>query len=224
VSRPDATAQSALGQPAIRPAFVAWLDVLGDTLRATTWAYDLTFSGTGDPDLDGFSFTALDPQFVNVGPVKSARSGSDTVTVSLSGIIGPDSALLNLLGNPANWRGRTARLWQGIYSVDGVQQGGFWPYFTGTMSSMRLRGAKDAQAVDLQIETYLAILAPPSNRTYLDQKVYDPDDRASEVLLPIANGASGAGLGLAAAGSQAASLRGGGAADTRLDNMFVRPK
>jgi hypothetical protein len=222
VSRPDAAAQSALGGN-IRPPFLAFLDVVGDPLRATTWAHDLTFAGTGDTDLDGFTFLALDPRFVGVGPVKSARGGSDTVTVSLSGIIGPDSGLLNLLGNPANWRGRSARLWQGVRDMDGVPQGGLWPYLTGTMSSMTLRGARDAQTVDVQIETYLAILGPASNRTYQDQKLYDVNDRAAEVMLPISNGASGAGIGLIDGNPGGDGGRGAGG-NSVFDNLFVRQK
>lgn len=199
IDRPDGTALAALALDN-RPRFFAYLDVIGDPLRATTWPHDLAFSGTGDVDLDGFTFAAVDPQFVSISAVKTADGGGDTVLASLSGLIGPDSTLLNLLGTPANWRGRSARLWQGVANVDGAAQGAVWSYFTGTMSSMKISGSGTAQTVEVSIETYLAILAPPSNRTYQDQALFDPADRSSEVLIPIANGVSGAGIDAATNG------------------------
>jgi hypothetical protein len=100
VSRPDATATTQLGAQVLRPAFLCWLDIVGDPVRATTWPADLTFTGTGDADLDDFTFLALDPTVTNVSPVKHQDGGSETVTASLSGMILPDADLLTLIGIP----------------------------------------------------------------------------------------------------------------------------
>ena len=49
----DAAGVAELAKPLIRPFYVAWLDITGDVVRATTAPVSLTFSGTGDVDLDG---------------------------------------------------------------------------------------------------------------------------------------------------------------------------
>jgi hypothetical protein len=192
--RPDAPTLAALGQPYVRPRFFAWLDIVGDPVRVTTSATPVTFSGTGDPDLDGFTFDALDPEFVSVSPVKSGPGGGDTVTATLSGLIGPNSDLLNLLGNRANWRLRTARLWWRVVDPATGLEGGIVSYFTGQMLRMPIRGDGEEQTISLEIETYLASISRASNRTYLDQAQFDPADRSAEVAIPVANGVSGAGI------------------------------
>lgn len=204
--RPDTTAQAQLGRPVVRPRFLAWLDILGDPVRATTWPHSLAISGTGDPDLDGFTYAALDPTLVSISEVKAQDGGSEQVTASLSGLIGPDNDLLNLLGDPANWRGREARLWVGVCDEDGVPQGAIWAYYTGKMVDLRVRGAAANQTVTVAIETYLADIAPPSNRTYLDQSRFDPDDASAAASITIANGTSAAG----AAGGGGSGISGGG--------------
>ena len=100
-----------LGREVVRPPFLAWLDIVDDPIRATTWEVSLRLSGTGDPDLDGQLFSAISPELGSVSGVKRATGGSDTVTATLSGIVGPNSDLLNVLGDETRWKGRVARLW-----------------------------------------------------------------------------------------------------------------
>lgn len=190
LDRPDITAQAQLEKEFVPSRFLAWLDILGDPLRATTWPHSLLISGTGDPDLDGYTYSALDPTLVSVSDVKQQDGGSEQVTASLSGLIGPDNDLLNLLGDPANWRGREARLWVGVSDEDGVPQGAIWGYYTGKMVDLRVRGQANSQTIICAIETYLADIAPPSNRTYLDQRRFDPDDASPDAGIAIANGTS----------------------------------
>lgn len=198
MARPDASASAALAAAVIKPAFIGFLDILGDPVRVTTWGASLTFSGTGDPDLDGYTYSAIDPQLVDIGPVKQAEGGSDTVTAALSGLIAVDSDLMTLIGNPANWRGRVARLWLGIHDEADVQQGAVWSYYTGRMVAVGIRGGPDAQTIEVQIENYLATLSAASNRTYLDQSRYDPGDLSAEAAIAIANGLSGSSMSGAA--------------------------
>lgn len=200
MSGPDAAAKAFLdSNPAtIRPAFLCWLDIVGDPVRATTWPAPLTMSGTGDPDLDGYTFDAIDPTFVNISPVQEQQGGSETVTASLSGLIGPDNDLLNLIGDETNWKGRAARLWQGVANEANAQQGAIWPYYTGTMSSLQISVSPEGQTIQISIETYLAILSPASNRTYLDQGLFDSGDKSAEAAIAIANGGDGSALAVPA--------------------------
>jgi len=191
---PDATAIAALDADYLKPAFVCYLDILGEPIRATTWPADLTFSGTGDPDLDGNTFEAIRGDVVKVGEVRNQEGGAETLTISLSGLILPDNDLLNALNDEANWRGRVIRLWQAIYNENDVQQGAYWNYYTGRMVDIPIVGDVGEQTIELQCESYLASLTSASNRTYLDQEEFDPLDFSAAAAIAIANGTGGNGL------------------------------
>lgn len=208
MSMPDATATAALGGAVVRPAFLCWLDIVGDPVRATTWPVSLVMSATGDPDLDGYTFSAVDPTMVDVSAVKYQEGGAESVTASLSGLILPDTDLLNIIGDESKWRGREARLWAGIYNEAYAQQGSFWNYYTGRMVSATMRGSAQAGVIEISIETYLAALTPASNRNYLDQAHFDPLDRSAEATLAVINGI-GSTSGIAP-GSGGSSAIGGG--------------
>ena len=189
--RPDATAQAALDAYARRPVSFAFLNIKGEPLRVTNAPYDFTFSNTGDEDLDGFTFKALDPQLVSIGPVHAKEGGSDTLTLRLSGLPGVDDELMTALGNRAAYVGRDCRLWRGMLHPDSLTLlGGVWSYFTGYMSVPRIVGDRQSQTIELDVETYLAFFGRASNNTYLSQGDYDPNDRSAELAIAIANRAT----------------------------------
>ena len=197
MTTPDLATQAALGAQIVRPLFLAYLDVLGDPLRATTWEVSLEPAGTGDLDLDGHVFSAISPQFANVGPVKRATGGSDSVTATLSGIVGPDSDLLDLLGNEANWKGRLARLWFLLLGEDDGRIGGVVPFYTGRMVDFGITGSATAQTAQITIESYLASMTSASNRSYMDQSDFDPSDTSASLTLAVANGSKNGTAGTA---------------------------
>jgi hypothetical protein len=127
---------------------------------------------------------------VTVGDVKNAEGGSETLSFALSGIVGPDSDLLDMIGDPSLWRGRSARLWAVIYDETGEQQGAVWPIYTGRMSAVQLMGSPSGQTVKLDVESYLASLKQASNRSYLDQAEFDPLDNTAALTIGAANGAT----------------------------------
>jgi len=191
VSRPDATAAAALDARVIRPVFLCFLDVLGDPLRACTAGMDLTFAGTGNPDLDGYTFEGIDPTVVDVGSVRVKDGGSESVTAKLSGLLTLDAALLNLVGDRGNWQGRTAQLWRVIRDENGDQRGAVQHYYTGWMTALTIGGSPEGQSIAVTIESYLAAYAQASGRTYMDQELYDPGDLSARAAVAIANGTSG---------------------------------
>lgn len=207
MARPDPNTAAALDRDVIHPVMFAYLDILGDPVRATTAPYSVQPSGTGDPDLDGHVFDAIDPTFVSVSPVKSKEGGTDTVTVQMSGLIGIDSELMTLIGNKANWQGRPARLWLALYDENLIRIGAIWPFHTGYMSVPKIVGSAASQTISIDIESYLAFLTQASNRSYLSQAEYDPADLSAEASIAMANGGSGAGLTGGGSGS-AATTRG----------------
>lgn len=190
MSLPDATAGTQLTKATFQVAWLAWLDFDGDPVRACTAPRTIIFgTGTGDSDLDGQTFTSVDPTMVSVTDVKNAEGGADTVSFTMSGITGPDTDLLNMIGNPALWRGRTARLWALIYDETGVQKGAAWAVYTGRMSAVQIVGDPSGQTVKVDVESYLASFKKASGRTYLDQASFDATDTTAKLKIGLANGA-----------------------------------
>jgi hypothetical protein len=189
--RPDADAVAALGTSVRFPITFVFLDLLGEPLYVTNGPYPVTFSGTGDPDLDGNTFQPLDPRFVSVGTVKAQEGGTDTLTLQLSGLAVVDTDTMNEIGDKAKFQGRDCRLWRALLDPTSLQRiGAVWSYYTGYMSTPKITGDKDSQTISLEVETYLAFFQQASNRTYLDQQSYDPGDLSASLAIAIANGAA----------------------------------
>lgn len=185
---PDTVHAAALDEQVIRPVWFAFLDILGDPVYANTSGADITPTGTGDEDLDDHEFLGIDARLVDVSSVKVQEGGSERVTATLSGIQGLDDDDLALIGDPANWRGRDARLWRIVRDETGAQQGGFHQYYTGKMVGLTHGGTTSGQTLRVTIESYLAVMSSPSNRSYLDQARYDPGDESARAAIAIANG------------------------------------
>lgn len=188
MSVPDATAIAALQGEVIKPVFFVWLDIDTDPVRANTSGADITPTGTGDADVDGFTFSGITGEVVSVSPVRYSQGGSESVTIELSGIPGIDDDTLALLDDPANWRGRDARLWRVIRNSLNVQQGGFHAYYTGKMTGLSHSSNETGEVLRVTVESYLAVFSQASNRTYLDQERFDPGDLSAKAAIAIANG------------------------------------
>lgn len=188
MSLPDATHSAALDASVVKPVWFAFLDFVGDPVRANTSGRDVVPSGTDDPDLDGETFIGISGELVAVSPVKIGEGGSETVTAQLSGIPGLDDDEIELLNDPANWRSRDARLWRIVRNAANEQQGGFHSYYTGKMVGLTHSGSGEGQVLTVTIESYLGVFSEASNRTYLDQERYDPGDESARAAIAIANG------------------------------------
>lgn len=189
--RPDTAAQAALASAVRKPVTFAWLDLRDGPIRVTNAPYSFTFAGTGDADLDGFTFTAVDPRMVSVGTVKAKEGGTETLTLQLSGLASVDDETMTEIGDRKNWAGRDCRLWRAMLNPqDMTRIGSIWSFFTGYMSVPQISGDRQGQIINLNVETYLAFFGNASNRTYLDQQSYDPGDMSAALSIAIANGAS----------------------------------
>ncbi len=194
---PDATAKAALnGHAAV--AWFIWLDLAGadGPLRVTTYGSDVTFAGTGDADLDGETFNAFGGELLDVGDVANSDTGSETLEITLSGIISMDTTLMNDIGDKTLWQGRTCRIWFQLYDADGrVKQGAIIPHYTGYMSSVSMTASPasddDTPATNtmtLSVENYLSFTTQASNRSYLNQKDYDAADNSAAATIACSNG------------------------------------
>jgi hypothetical protein len=230
----DATTQAALEAQIVNWRVLIYADFDGDVLRGTSGLYEKVISGSGDSELDG-TYDSFDHNLINVSSVKHNETGSDTVSISMGGLIvnldylqGRDgsfiltrdeelirmrsSDFLNIIGDKTRWQGRTARLW--FYCVDQNenQVGSIIPYYTGYMNEVSIAGAPDSQVVALTIENYLVSIAGAQNKTYLIQNIYDSGDLSGEAAISAANG-------MAAAGSYGYGAGGGGGEFTGMENM-----
>ena len=188
MSLPDSTAITALGAMVIKPVFFAFLDFVGAPVYVNSSGADVTPSGMADADLNNL-FSGVSGDFIDISPVRYAMGGSDSVIATLSGIPSVDDDTLAMLADPANWRGRDARLWRVIRDAANVQQGGFHAFYTGKMTNVTHLGSPGGtQTIRVTIESYLAAFSQASNRTYLDQERYDPTDLSAKAAVAIANG------------------------------------
>lgn len=217
----DATTQAALEGPILYWRMLLYADIDGDPLRATSGIYDKTIVGSGDDELDG-TYESYDHNLINVGSVQHNETGSDTVAITLSGLLinlafiqeRDDDLIydrfgslvqqriqefLGIIGDRTRWQGRPARLW--FYCVDENENqiGSIIPYYTGYMNDVTITGSPETQQVTLTIENYLATLAGSQNKTYLMQTIFDASDLSANASISAANGI-GMGAGYAGGG------------------------
>lgn len=186
----DATTQAALEAPLLYWRALIYADFVGDTLRATTGIYDKTISGSSDTELNG-TYESYNHNIIEISPVTHNETGSDTVSVTLSGIIS-NADLLNTIGDRTKWQGRTARLWFYCVDVNENQVGSIIPYYTGYMNDISIAGSASEQRISLTIENYIVSLTGAFNRTYMMQTLYDSGDLSATATLSAANGVANA--------------------------------
>ena len=199
----DATTQGALEANVLYWRMLLWADFDGDPLRATSGLYDRTISGSGDAELDGF-YDSYDHNLISVGPVKHNETGSDTVTVTMSGLL-LNADLLNMIGDRTKWQGRSARLWFYCADENETQVGSIIPYYTGYMNDVVIAGSPSEQRITLTIENYLATLSGAPSQTYMMQNLFDAGDLSANATLGAANGL-GSGSGVSSAVGGGASI------------------
>ena len=199
----DATTQGALEATVLYWRMLLWADFDGDPLRATSGLYDRTISGSGDAELDGF-YDSYDHNLISVGPVKHNETGSDTVTVTMSGLL-LNADLLNMIGDRTKWQGRSARLWFYCADENETQVGSIIPYYTGYMNDVVIAGSPSEQRITLTIENYLATLSGAPSQTYMMQNMFDAGDLSANATLGAANGI-GSGSGVSSAVGGGASI------------------
>ena len=154
----DATTQAALEATVVNWRVLIYADFVGDVLRGTSGLYDKVISGSGDTELDG-TYDSFNHDLINVSPVKHNETGSDTVAISMSGLVVNNADFLAIIGDKSKWQGRIARLW--FYCVDQneSQVGSVIPYYTGYMNEVSISGSAGSQTVTLTIENYLTTLS-----------------------------------------------------------------
>lgn len=196
--------QTALAANVIALRWVFFLDIDGDPLRAHTGVGPRTFSSTGDADLDGFTFDDYAHELISVSDIQHSEDGSETLSVSLSGLVVGNADLLAAIGDTTKWRGRKAKVWWYLENDSGGIVGNVYLRYLGYMSSVAIEGDPRQQMVRLSIEGHIASIAGTAGRTYGQQSLYDSGDVSANATLAAANGSNvigGGGAGGGGAGS-----------------------
>jgi len=183
----DTTTQTALEGTVLTWRVLCYADFVGDVLRGTSGLYDKVIAASGDAELDG-TYETYDQNLIQVGEVTKQEEGTDTVTITLGGLIVNDAAFLTLIGDRSNWQGRIARLWFYCVDQDETQVGEIIPYYTGYMNDINISGSPETQSVALTIENYLVSLAGAQNKTYLSQSLFDAGDTSAAASIAAGNG------------------------------------
>lgn len=200
----DAATLDALGGEIVYVQWFAWLDIVGDPVRAVSGSQDIVFgaSETGDPDLDGQTFTAVPSELVSISDVDHAEQGSGTVSAGLSGLPVEDG-LIDIVDQKTKWRKREARLWFRVLEPLAFSENGhpieFSPlpiqrYYSGYVVNLEVETSATEQTIVASIENYQAALSEGSGLTYLHQSEFDPGDKSAERKLAAANGIQKAGV------------------------------
>jgi len=208
----DATTQAALEAQVVYWRALLYADFVGDTLRATSGLYDKTVSSS-DTELNG-TYESYNHNVIEVGAVQHNENGSDTLSISMSGLIVNNAAFLAIIGDKTKWQGRVARLWFYCADADETQVGSIFAYYTGFMNDITISGDADSQKVTLTIENYRSSLADSANKTMLQQSIFDSGDLSANASIAAANGLSGAGVAGYGAGGG-----GGGGQDLWMQNL-----
>lgn len=166
---------------------LVYLDFVGDPLYATDCPFgSLTFSATGDADLDN-TFLAIEPDLQSISPITHTSENTNTVQMTLTGLITFDSALMTLIGNRSNWAGREAVIWYVLFDADAGQVGVPWRHYTGRMVNAEYGGDDGIGTITVSAENYLASLSEASNRSYMDQEDFDAGDLSAAATLAAVN-------------------------------------
>ena len=210
----DPVASAALSAVEIEPVYFIFLDFLNEPRRINTSGADVTPLSTGEPDLDGFLFSGLAADVLEIGAVSNKGEGTEPLNLRVSGLQGLDADILAEVADPTHWRGREVRLWRIIRNANNLQQGGYQHYYTGNMTGIVIPSSISEQTVEVTVESYIAAYAAASNRSYLDQKRYDAGDDSARAAIAIANNggaspAGGANIGTGGNGQGGATIREG---------------
>lgn len=183
---PDTLAKTGLQSKVQRLSRLGFFDFVGDPLRSTDYPYDISFVGNPDAELNG-SYFPMDKSIIEIGPISHNKENSDTLTVTLSGLISLDATMMTYLGNRANWFGRQAIIWFMVSNEAASTYGQPWRHYTGRIVNVTYEGDGESSRVTVHVENYLANISQAANKTYLSQQEFDPADRSAAASIAAVN-------------------------------------
>jgi hypothetical protein len=135
----------------------------------------------------GELFDVINPDVLQISPVAGGAGGFESFTATF--FADPDNPqLIDAVNDPTLYSGRAIDLWLVTVNAEGIA-GGIEPLFSGTMAQPSESISADGWTLSMVCESYLALLSGPQGRTYLSQKIYDPDDESAAATLALGGNA-----------------------------------
>lgn len=190
MTRPlEAATATATGQPVLPLAALVYLDVENDPLYAWTGIGDLIFTAgqTGDPSLDGKTFTGLGT-IVEISNASEGVGGSDALEISMPGVDPNEPMMRQLVTNRQRWQFRRAIVWMMILDPETEAiEGKPFRIKTGRMDKMPYTEGKQGGVIKVRIEGQQAYGNEPLNSRYSEQVDLNPLDTSQKWIHSLAN-------------------------------------
>lgn len=213
MSRPlDAATATAFQQSDLPLATIVKLDILGDPLLTWTGLGDLVFTAgqTGDAQLDGNIFTGSGNIF-NIGVVTDAYGGSDTMTISVTGVDITMPLLRQLIYNRDRWQFRKAWVWMVVFDpVTSTVTGKPFRIKTGRMDQMPYSESGGMGTVSVNIEGQQSYGQQPLLTRYSEAPDLNSADVSQNFVYSLSNMTASMGTPSAAPAFNANTWGGGG--------------
>lgn len=211
MTRPLQIATKAATEKSVIPlAVIVKLDIVDDPLLCWSGLGTLKFAPgeTGDPALDGFSFTGTG-EIIEVGTVSDSVGGSDALELALPGVNIQDPMLRQVIYNRNRWQFRRAYVWMMLLNEEtGAIAGKPFRIKTGRMDAMPFSENDNTGIVRCKIEGQQAYGDQPLDTRYSEQPLLNPNDRSQSWALSLSN--MEAALGQPTAMPQQSQTTGGG--------------
>jgi hypothetical protein len=180
---------AAVNKSVIPLATILRLDIQGDPLFCWSGLGDLVFAAgeTGDPALDGFTFTGTG-EIIEVGTVSDSVGGSDALEIGLPGVNIQDPILRQVIYNRNRWQFRRAWVWLMLLDeATGAIAGKPFRIKTGRMDSMPYTESDGEGTVRCKIEGQQAYGDQPLDTRYSEQSLINQNDNSQSWVLSLAN-------------------------------------
>jgi hypothetical protein len=173
----------------VRPALVGFLDFASDPVRGWTGPGTFAPSGTGDPDLDGDTFTSTGGALHITAFAQDQGLGGPVTVTFAAGEMDDEEIVQQIVADRRAYLGRRARFW--LFFLNEAESAAlpeFDSLFTGVMvhaETNRQPGQPATIAVTCDQDTQKAYNAPVR---WADHQRFYPDDTASTFINDLVRG------------------------------------
>lgn len=176
-------------KPILYPIWLLWLDVEDDPIYAFTGVGTISFAEgeTGDPALDGKTFTGLG-QIAMIGDIQESENGSGATRITVPGVDPALPGFKQFVADRRAWQFRRAILWHTYATADAT---GLVDYpqreKTGRMDGLEVRRDGDMRVISINIEGFAASGMYPTGTKYAEQPEIDPSDISMSYIGDLVN-------------------------------------
>lgn len=142
---------TALDARVVRPVLIGRLDIQTDPVAAWNGPGVFAPSGTGDTELDGYTFDGIEG-FIDLSSIKEDQGIGGPVTITAAAHDLDEVLLKQVVRDKRAWRGQAAFLWLGLLDDDTNVISNPTRIKTGVMTAMEIRRGPDTAAIIVTID------------------------------------------------------------------------